>query len=97
MRGSGEESDRPFTGGKTRELRAGRGCALHHNEQITCRCCENDIGIATSMAVRVMLVPRRTPRGRLVPGTEEGRGCNAAADLCPLPRAWLRGAAAGRP
>jgi hypothetical protein len=29
----GEESDRPFTGGrKPRELRAGRGCALHHNE-----------------------------------------------------------------
>jgi hypothetical protein len=56
-------------GRKTREPRAGRRRALHHNEQITSCCRENEIGIATSMAVRVMLAPRRTPRGRLVPGT----------------------------
>jgi len=24
---------------------------------------------------------------------QRGRGCNGTADLCPLPRAWLRGAA----
>jgi hypothetical protein len=39
-------------------------------EQITCWRCENETGIATSMAVRVILAPRRTPLGRLVPGTE---------------------------
>ena len=70
----GEGSDRPLTvitgDRKTRERRAGRRRALDHNEQITCWRCENDIGIATSMAVRVILAPRRTPLGRLVPGTE---------------------------
>ena len=52
------------------QRRAGRRRALDQNEQITCWRCENDIGIATSMAVRVILAPRRTPLGRLVPGTE---------------------------
>jgi hypothetical protein len=70
----GEGSDRPLTvitgDRKTRERRAGRRRALDQNEQITCWRCENDIGIATSMAVRVVLAPRRTPLGRLVPGTE---------------------------
>ena len=69
-----EASDRPLTvitgGRKTRERRAGRRRALDQNEQITCWRCEKDTGIATSMAVRVVLAPRRTPRGRLVPGTE---------------------------
>jgi hypothetical protein len=37
---------------KTRERRAGRRRALDQNEQITCWRCENDTGIATSMAVR---------------------------------------------
>jgi hypothetical protein len=64
----GEGSDRPLiviTGDrKTRQRRAGRRRALHQNEQITCWRCENDIGIATSMAVRVILAPRRTPRNR---------------------------------
>jgi len=46
---------------KTRERRAGRRRALDQNEQITCWRCENDTGIATSMAVRVILAPRRTP------------------------------------
>ena len=55
---------------KTRQRRAGRRRALDQNEQITCWRCENDMGIATSMAVRVILAPRRTPLGRLVPGTE---------------------------
>src|SRR4029077_20743803 len=70
----GEGSDRPLTvitgDRKTRERRAGRRRALDQNEQITCWRCENDIGIPTSMAVRVILAPRRTPLGRLVPGTE---------------------------
>ena len=70
----GEGSDRPLTvitgDRKTRERRAGRRRALDHNEQITCWRCENDTGVATSMAVRVMLAPRRTPLGRLVAGTE---------------------------
>ena len=70
----GEGSDRPLTvitgDRKTRERRAGRRRALDQNEQITCWRCENDTGIATSMAVRVMLAPRRTPLGRLVPRTE---------------------------
>ena len=70
----GEGRDRLLTaitgGRKTRERRAGRRRALDQNEQITCWRCENDTGIATSMAVRVMLAPRRTPLGRLVPGTE---------------------------
>jgi hypothetical protein len=69
-----EGSDRPLTvitgDRKTRERRAGRRRALDHNEQITCWRCEIDIGIATSMAVRVMLAPLRTPLGRLVPGTD---------------------------
>ena len=51
----GEGSDRPLTvitgDCKTRERRAGRRRALDQNEQITCWRCENDIGIATSMAV----------------------------------------------
>ena len=68
------EDDRPLsviTGDrKTRERRAGRRRALDQNEQITCWRCENDTGVATSMAVRVMLAPRRTPLGRLVAGTE---------------------------
>src|SRR3954465_7467698 len=68
-----ERGERPLTvitgDRKTRERRAGRRRALDHNEQITCWRCENDIGIATSMAVRVMLALRRTPVGRLVPGT----------------------------
>src|SRR5262245_18628575 len=60
-----------ITGGrKTRECRAGRRRALDQSEQISCWRCENDTGIATSMAVRVILAPRRTPLGRLVPGTE---------------------------
>ena len=70
----GEGNDRPLTvitgDRKTRQRRAGRRRALDQNEQITCWRCENDIGIATSMAVRVILAPRRTPLGRLVPGTE---------------------------
>ena len=70
----GEGGDRRLTvitgDRKTRAPRAGRRRALDQNEQITCWRCENDTGIATSMAVRVMLAPRRTPRGRLVPGTE---------------------------
>src|SRR5262250_2478378 len=70
----GEGSDRPLTvitgDRKTRERRAGRRRALDQSEQITCWRCENDTGIATSMAVRVILAPRRTPLGRLVPGTE---------------------------
>ena len=70
----GEGSDRPLIviigDRKTRQRRAGRRRALDQNEQITCWRCENDIGIATSMAVRVILAPRRTPMGRLVPGTE---------------------------
>jgi hypothetical protein len=70
----GQGGDRPLTvitgDRKTRERRAGRRRALDQNEQITCWRCENDTGIATSMAVRVILAPRRTPRGRLVPGTE---------------------------
>ena len=61
----GEEGDRPLTvitgDRKTRERRAGRRRALDQNEQITCWRCENDTGIATSMAVRVILAPRRTP------------------------------------
>ena len=69
-----EGSDRPLTvitgDRKTRERRAGRRRALHHNEQIPCWRGQNDLGIATSMAMRVMLAPRRTPVGRLVPGTE---------------------------
>src|ERR1700756_753785 len=67
----GEGNDRPLTvitgDRKTRERRAGRRRALDQNEQITCWRCENDTGIATSMAVRVILAPRRTPLGRLVP------------------------------
>jgi hypothetical protein len=63
----GEGSDRPLTvitgDRKTREPRAGRRRTLEQNEQITCWRCENDIGIATSMAVRVVLAPRRTPLG----------------------------------
>src|SRR6266480_2374647 len=55
---------------KTRERCTERRRALDQNEQITCWRCENDTGIATSMAVRVMLAPRRTPLGRLVPRTE---------------------------
>jgi len=70
----GEGSDRPLTvitgDRKTRERRAGRRRALDQSEQISCWRCENDTGIATSMAVRVILAPRRTPLGRLVPGTE---------------------------
>ena len=66
----GEGSDRPLTvitgDRKTRERRAGRRRALDQNEQITCWRCENEIGIATSMAVRVILAPRRTPLARLV-------------------------------
>ena len=66
----GEGSDRPLTvitgDRKTRERRAGRRRALDQNEQITCWRCENDTGIATSMAVRVILAPRRTPLARLV-------------------------------
>jgi hypothetical protein len=54
----GEGSDRPLTvitgDRKTRERRAGRRRALDQNEQITCWRCENDTGIATSMAVRVI-------------------------------------------
>jgi hypothetical protein len=69
-----EGSDRPLTvitgDRKMRERRAGRRRTLDQNEQVTCWRCENDTGIATSMAVRVMLAPRRTPLGRLVPGTE---------------------------
>ena len=61
----GEGSDRPLTvitgDRKTRERRAERRRALDQNEQITCWRCENDTGIATSMAVRVILAPRRTP------------------------------------
>ena len=61
----GEASDRPLTvitgDRKTRERRAERRRALDQNEQITCWRCENDTGIATSMAVRVILAPRRTP------------------------------------
>ena len=61
----GEESDRPLTvitgDRKTRERRAGRRRALDQNEQITCWRCENDTGIATSMAVCVILAPRLTP------------------------------------
>jgi hypothetical protein len=60
-----EERNKPLTvingGRKTREPRAGRRRALHHNEQITCWCCENEIGIATRMAVRVMLAPLQAP------------------------------------
>jgi len=70
----GEGSDRPLTvitgDRKTRERRAGRRRALDQSEQISCWRCENDTGIATSMAVRVILAPRRSPLGRLVPGTE---------------------------
>ena len=70
----GERIDRPLTvitgHRNTRERRAGRRRAIDQDEQITCWLCENDTGIATSMAVRVMLAPRRTPLGRLVPGTE---------------------------
>ena len=66
----GEASDRPLTvitgDRKTRERRAERRRALDQNEQITCWRCENEIGIATSMAVRVILAPRRTPLARLV-------------------------------
>jgi hypothetical protein len=72
----GQGGDRPLTvitgDRKTRERRAGRRRALDHNEQITCWRCENDIGIATSTAVRVMLAPRRTPLGRLVPELRVG-------------------------
>ena len=70
----GEGSDRPLTvitgDRKTRERRAGRRRALDQSEQISCWRCENDTGIATSMAVRVILAPRLTPLCRLVPGTE---------------------------
>ena len=59
----GEGSDRLLTvitgDRKTRERRAGRRRALDQNERITCWRCENDTGIATSMAVRVILAPRR--------------------------------------
>jgi hypothetical protein len=54
----GEGSDRPLTvitgDRKTRERRAGRRRALDQSEQISCWRCENDTGIATSMAVRVI-------------------------------------------
>ena len=57
----GERSDRPLTvitgDRKTRERRAGRRLALDQNEQITCWRCENDTGIATSLAVRVTVAP----------------------------------------
>src|SRR5260370_18120586 len=70
----GEGNDRPLIiiagDRKTRQRRAVRRRALDQNEQITCWRCENDTGIAPSMAVRVMLPPRRTPLGRLVPRTE---------------------------
>src|SRR5436190_7122919 len=70
----GEEGDTPLTvitgDRKTRERRAGRRRALDQNEQITCWRCENDTGIATSMAVCVILAPRLMPLCRLVPGTE---------------------------
>ena len=50
----GGGNDRPLTvitgDRKTRERRAARRRALDQNEQITCWCCENDTGIATSMA-----------------------------------------------
>jgi hypothetical protein len=49
-----EERNRPLTvitgGRKTREPRVGRRRALHHNEQITSWCRENEIGIASSAA-----------------------------------------------
>lgn len=62
---------RVITGGrKTQEPRASRRSASHYTEQITCWRCEIDIGLATSMAMRVMMAPRRTPAGRLVGGTE---------------------------
>ena len=54
---------------KTRERRAGRRRALDQNEQITRWRCENDAGIATSMAVRVVLVAA----GPAVPRTEGTR------------------------
>ena len=67
----GEGSDRPLsviTGDrKTRERRAGRRRALDQSDQIACWRCENDTGIATSMAVRVILAPRRTPLGPVGP------------------------------
>jgi hypothetical protein len=60
----GEGNDRPLTvitgERKTRQRRAGRRRALDQNEQITCWRCENDIGIPTSMAVRVILAARRS-------------------------------------
>ena len=60
--GNEEEPLTVITGDrKTRERRAGRRRALDQNEQITCWRCENDTGIATSMAVRMILAPRRTP------------------------------------
>ena len=49
---AGNDGQRPVAALKTRERRAGRRRALEHNEQITCWRGENDIGVATSMAVR---------------------------------------------
>jgi hypothetical protein len=81
----GEGNDRPLTvitgDRKTRERRAGRRRALDQNEQITCWRCENDTGIATSMAVRVILAPRRTPLGRLVTLSKIRSGAPRARSL----------------
>jgi hypothetical protein len=93
----GEGNDRPLTvitgDRKTRQRRAGRRRALDQNEQITCWRCEIDTGIATSMAVRVILAPRSTPLGRLVSAPIVSSAARSIAEqiLIPFPgRKWFR-------
>lgn len=48
-----------------------RRTALDQDEQVTCWKCEQDIGVATSAVVEVLIAPRRTPRNTQAGGTKE--------------------------
>lgn len=71
MDGDGDDNHlKSVEGGrKTLRPRAGRRRSLAHDEQIQCWQCESDTGVATSMALNVLLAPRRSPSGRVVDGS----------------------------
>ncbi|MBX3490895.1 hypothetical protein [Parvibaculum sp.] len=50
--------------------RAGRRRSLTEDEQVTCWQCAKDTGIETSVAVEVILAPRRRPDGKRSGGTK---------------------------
>jgi hypothetical protein len=50
-------------GGRKAGSRPWRRRALDQDEQVTCHRCEAVHGVATSVVVKVVLSPRRSPRG----------------------------------